>query len=207
MVDDSGSTTATDPNDSNRVAVIQAFLNKYSAKSNLTYSYSYFGSGVFTYDFSTAKFVAQSTNAYGGASGMASALQTFESLGIDGATDYRKAFAQLTTLIENDQPAANDESYVVIFMSDGQPKDLNTPDATASEQLAGIASISDELISAAPAGRITLSTVYFGPPDSEAENNLEAMAAIGDGQFINTNVTTQYSIDNLISVPENACGN
>jgi hypothetical protein len=203
MVDDSGSTATTDPNYTNRVATIQNFLTKYANQTNLTYSYNYFGTNVATYNVVSDSFGnITSSGVFGTASNAESALNAFQLIGTVGNTNYSAAFTRLEAIIGGDIAANTNENYVVIFMSDGQPTDQGS---SASDQIAGITNISNALMSYAPSGRITLSTVYFGAPDNQAETNLETMASIGGGQFINTNLTTQYSIDNLISVPVKAC--
>ena len=200
VVDDSGSTATTDPNDTNRVATIQNFLNTYGSKANLTYSYSYFGSVAETYDPTKSTFTSSANSNFETAAQAQTALDQFENLGTAGTTRTTSAFSQLQDIIEGDNTA--NENYVVIFMSDGQPTDLGN---SASDQLSGVSSLATGLMGLAASGKITLSTVYFGPNDSQAEANLQTMATIGGGQFINTNVTTTYSIDGLITVPGQAC--
>jgi hypothetical protein len=140
---------------------------------------------------------------FGNAADTMTALAAFQSLsGSAGTTNYGAAFAQLTNLINADGPGANGENYVVVFMSDGQPKDQGN---AGTEQLNNVSSLVTQLVSLLP-GQITVSTVYFGSPsDSQSEANLQAMATAGSGQFVDTNATTQFSIDNLITVPVTAC--
>jgi hypothetical protein len=205
MVDDSGSTASTDPNDVNRVATVQAFLTKYSSKTNLTYSYAFFGTNSEAWSVSSNSFTASSADVFGTAANAEAALNKFVTLPTAGTTNYEAAFFQIETILQADNAATNNDNYVVIFMSDGQPKDLGN---SASDQINGISGIAANLLGSTAAGRITLSTVYFGPnSDTQSENNLSTMATLGGGQFINSNVTTSYSIDNLITVPVQACTN
>lgn len=205
MVDDSGSTKTTDPNDTNRVATVQNFINTYGSKTNLTYSYSYFGDNASTYSISGNNFGSSAANVFGDAADAQSALNKFEALPVGGAgsTNYDNAFSRIKNIISADDPSQNDQSYVVVFMSDGQPTDLGSG---ATNQINGITQLAHDLMALAVSGRITLSTVYFGPAtDTQAQNNLQTMAALGSGQFVNTNTTTSFSIDNLITVPGTAC--
>jgi hypothetical protein len=203
MVDNSGSTSSTDPHDSQRVATVQTFLNTYGSKTNLTYSYSYFAQKAMTYDADSNSFDANPVRVFLNATQTGAALTMFKSLNTSDDTYYDVAFSQITSIINSDNPATNNESYVVIFMSDGQPTDLG---GSANNQLSGVTTLAKNIIGLAPTGHITLSTVYFGPNnDSQSENNLKTMAGVGGGQFIDTNITTQYSIDNLVTVPITAC--
>jgi Mg-chelatase subunit ChlD len=204
MVDDSGSTATTDPNNANRVTTIDTFLNTYASKSNLTYSYNYFGTNAASFNMASDTFVSSvPSSVFGTADDARAALTAFKNLkGTAGNTNYSSAFSRIQSIIQNDLASNSNESYVVIFMSDGQPTDQGS---SAVNQINGITSLSSSLMGLAASGRITLSTVYFGPSDAQAQNNLQTMAALGGGQFINTNVTTQYSIDNLINVPVQAC--
>ena len=202
MVDNSGSTLTTDPNKTNRIATVEAFIQKYGAMANLTYSYSYFDSAAMTYDNSNSSFDSSSNQAFGNAASAQTALNLFSPIGASGSTVYSSAFERIQAIISADGPASSNASYVVAFMSDGQPKDLGN---SASSQLAGIETLTNQLMALVPSGRLTLSSVYFGPTDAGAENNLETMASLGGGQFINTNVTTNFSIDSLITIPTQAC--
>ena len=205
MVDDSGSTTTTDPNFTNRVDTINTFLNKYGSLTNLTYSYSFFGTNTSTYSMTLNSFGNYTSNVFGTASNVTTAMNAFLNMSGDaGWTYYTSAFTRLEAIISSDLIANANENYIVVFMSDGEPNDPNLA-STSSAELAEITSITNTLMGLAPAGRITVSSVYFGAPDAQAEDNLTTMAALGGGQFINTNVTTSYSIDNLITVPTQAC--
>lgn len=207
MIDDSGSTLTTDPNMENRVDVIQAFLNKYASKTNLTYSYNYFGTNAATYNIVTDKFgnTTTSANVFGTAADATDALNVFKALpGDAGNTYYSAAFTRIESIIQGDLAVHNDQNYVVIFMSDGQPTDPGLG-SSATAQINLITQVSADVMGLAASGRITVSTVYFGPTNAQAQNNLFTMATLGKGQFIDTNLTTQYSVDNLISVPITAC--
>jgi hypothetical protein len=207
MVDDSDSTNTTDPSNSKRVTTIQNFLNTYASKTNLTYSYNFFGTNPSTYSTSSHAFGnTTSANIFGTVADMAgssnSALNEFLTIGSVGNTNYSAAFTRMQSIIQGDMLNNANENYVVVFMSDGQPTDQGS---SANSQISGITSITSSLMGLAASGRITVSTVYFGAPDSQAQNNLSTMATLGSGQFVNTNVTTNFSIDNLITVPVQAC--
>lgn len=202
MVDDSGSTATTDPNDTNRVATIHSFLTTYASKTNLTFSYSYFGDNAYTFDPAQSAFgVNLPAQPFGTDAQAETALTEFESIGTIGNTPYAIAFDRLTAIIEGDSPSTSNQTYVVVFMSDGQPTDQGS----GSAQVTGVSALVTQLMALLPSDRLSLSTVYFGPSDADAESNLSTMAQLGGGQFVNTNVTQTFSIDNLINVPSGAC--
>ena len=205
MVDNSGSTKTTDPQKTHRISTVQTFLNNYGSKTNLAYSYSYFGGTALTYDAVLNQFVASSTTPVGNATQAGGALTLFETLGTaSGGTSYGAAFAALNTLVTNDELAAQGEGYVVIFMSDGQPTDIGK---SADAQITAITTLTNSLLQVAGSGRLTFSSVFFGnSSDAQSVSNLSTMAKLGGGQFVDTNVTTNLSIDNLITVPTQDCG-
>jgi hypothetical protein len=223
MVDDSGSTfsgaggVGTDPNYTHRVDTVQSFIASYGQKTNITYSYSYFGSDVYSWDYTSGAYVlggsgtakgdlplngAIPANPFGDGANTLTAMAAFEKFGSDGSTNYGGAMQQVVDIINADNPASNSQSYVVIFMSDGQPTDLGSQ----AQELANVQSLVTQMAGYVPSGRFTFSTVYFGSEaDTQSQANLKGMATAGGGQFVDTNVTTQYSIDSLINVPSQAC--
>lgn len=199
MLDNSGSTATTDPNDKVRVDTVNTFLATYGSKTNLTYSLGYFSQTASIYDMKSGR-VDNNGTAFGTAAQEAVALSNFETVAAQNATWYQSAFSALQSTIEADIAAGNNETYVVIFMSDGMNNDNGNPSTTGMVK---------SLLAAAPgsAGKslATVSTVFFGSPDPSAMANLQGMATAGLGNFIDTNVTTTFSLDGLISLPSEAC--
>jgi hypothetical protein len=204
MVDNSGSTKQTDPQQVNRVATVQSFLNTYGSQTNLTYAYDYFGASAMSYNMAPGgTFVASPATPFGNSANLASALSLFETLSTTNNTKYTLAFNMLQSQITSDQQATPGEGYVVIFMSDGEPTDLGSGASEAS----GITSLVNSLLSATGGvAKVTVSSVFFGPStDTQSVTNLQTMATVGGGNFVNTNVTTAVQIVDLINVP-GACG-
>lgn len=204
MVDNSGSTAATDPNKKHRVQTVHKFLSDYGSKQNITYSYGEFHLHASSYDMSLGQFVADPRAPFGDAAGEKAALKKFQHSKSAGHTSYKEAFNLLRKLMSDDLRSTDTESYVIIFMSDGQPTDLG---GTAASELAGITAGVKDLLDTVPKGRLTISTVFFGDNrDRRSVRNLSTMADLGNGQFVNSNTAATISIDHIINVPVEACG-
>jgi hypothetical protein len=198
MIDDSGSTLQTDPQKRFRVQTIQEFIREYGGNSNLSYSFGYFnGTTAKMYDMVTNRFSEGSAaNPVGASSQLSTALLSYESITSASNTPYQAAFNALKNAINADSNPGNDHDYVVVFESDGQPTDVTS--------MTNLNALSTSLKSAASAkgALLTVSTVYFGDAsDSKSISNLSGMAAAGGGRFVNTNVSTNIKINDLITVP------
>lgn len=216
MVDNSGSTATTDPGQHYRDITVQDFLQQYQAKTNFTYFFGWF-SGIDaniwddpaqTWDVNTAQ------APFGGPTALSDALSAYQQIPPGGSTPYNAAFASISGAIQTDEAAGNHWDYVVVFMSDGMPTDLGYLSGSSSD----IAALDAELVgivnnlkaTAAQNGtsKLTLSTVYFGPEgnaDPGAIEHLQDMATAGNGQFVDTNLTTNLQIADLITVPGTVC--
>ena len=200
MVDNSGSTATTDPSHNYRVKTIQDFLTSYGSHANLTYSFGYFsGTTSPEYDMTQSQFKSSTSNIFGDSTALTSALNTFKALNPGGNTPYDAAFTALRTEVQVDEATGIKRDYVVVFMSDGQPTDISGNVAS------GIISLVDQLRTAVQnngTSLLTVSSVYFGAEsDHVSIGNLQTMATEGSGQFVDTNVTTSISINDIITVP------
>ncbi|MBS1960332.1 MAG: VWA domain-containing protein, partial [Bdellovibrionales bacterium] len=214
MVDHSGSTfgsSGTDADYHYRVGAIQSFLDKYGNKSNFTYSFGYFGADkALLFDFQALKYKQTSANPpigryFGTAaelstpSGSTGALQKYLSISqnLNANTPYQKAFNADKVAVTVD--TGNNHAtykYVVIFMSDGQPNpDISDADLTTL--------IKDTQATATAQGSgLTISSVYFGPANgTTAINKMKLISLQGGGQFVNTNVNSDFTINDVIQVP------
>jgi hypothetical protein len=203
MVDNSGSTTGwggTDRHFTYRAKAIETFLSQYGSKSNFTYSFGYFnGTTAKVYDTVSSTFKNKSAPApFGNASQIGTALMQYQRQSPSDDTPYQAAFSAVQTEISQDQNANGTKfKYVLVFMSDGQPTDLDDPVLDSIRTI-----VSDLKHTAGADGRLSISAVYFGPDDdSTSIQNLSFMASDGNGQFVNTNHTTHFSIDDVITVP------
>ncbi len=203
MVDNSGSTSSTDPSQFFRVQTLRNFLTAYGSHTNLHYAFGYFDDDAYLYDMNQNAFVMNSVAVpFGTSAGASSALDLYHaSIPPSGNTAYGAAFAALQGAISRDEGAGDVADYAVVFMSDGQPTDIN------GNVPAGLAALVANLKSAAQAnGRshLSVSTVYFGSAsDSTSIQNLQSMAIHGGGQFVDTNHLSGggLSIDDLVTIP------
>jgi hypothetical protein len=217
----------TDPDDFYRTKTVNTFLTNYGSKTNLTYSFGYFDKSSYIYNFASGSFnlnPAMSGNAtnqvFGASTDESTALTAFDNLAKDyGGTSYHPPISALQQVITNDMATSTGAGYVVVFMSDGMNYDggssYNASITAAQNQAATQGWVTSLIQAATPAGQATSSatfnTVYFGPPASTAQTNADAianlkgMATAGGGVFVDTNTTTQLSIDNLLTIPVTSC--
>ena len=198
MVDNSSSTSTTDPSKTYRMTAIKTFLAKYGSHTNLTYGFGYFaGTSGYMYDATLAKFTTSATNAFYSASGLSTALTAYSSIANSGNTPYKAAFTSLTSAISADANS-NSSNYVVVFLSDGAPTDLSAN--IDSDILSLVKSLNSVVLGK---GRLlTVNSVYFGPEsDSAAQQHLELMADDGSGQYVDTNGSNSLEVEDIITVP------
>ncbi len=212
MVDNSGSTLDTDPDQLIRVQTIKNFIKKYGDKVNFTYSFGFFSSDTYIFNIETQKFIniqmkGMPRSVFGNSHDLSQALNAFGKLDGSGDTNYAPALTAVKDMISQDSLGKSPWNYILIFMSDGQPSDISEPVAEnlkrKIEQLAVVAEKNSR--------SITTSTVLFDPLDdsqyfSSAEN-LKAIAGSGKGQFFDTNFPPSggLAIDDIISVPGKLC--
>ncbi len=207
MVDTSGSTKNTDPNKYYRGETLDNFLATYGTKSNLSYSYGVFAGTARFYDKTAINFSSSATVPYGAAADLSRAVSIFKSNIVnDGTTNYKVAFNALQANILADlQRADSPKMYSVVFMSDGQPKDLVAPINNSALTL--VKNFTQTIVMSG--GAVRVSAVYFGSnTDQKAIDVLKTIAIAGQGQFINTNVlpNNALNIDDAISIPGQSCG-
>ena len=209
MVDNSDSTVTTDPNKYYRDTVISNFLTQYGSQKNLEYSFGYFAPTAYAWDASTGvdAFVLSNYSSrqgplqpFGVATDLSSALMGFIPLPTAGGTAYQAAFNSINQTIVPDLKANNPWNYAVVFMSDGMPTDLGK----STQQVGAITALVQNLLNEVQASgtQITVSSVYFGPESSpQPITNLTAMASVGGGQFVDTNVNPDLEISDIVNIP------
>ncbi len=202
MLDNSGSTNTTDPQQEIRVKTIQKFIADYGAKTNLTYSLGYFsGSTATIFDMNTSQFKSPlATTPVGNSGQLSVALAAYDAINPEGNTPYRAAFSSMNGTVTGGVTGGGKEDFAVVFMSDGQPTDIANPVNT------NLMALVDNLKKAGSGngGALTLSTVYFGPTnDTTSIDHLQSMATRGEGQFVDTNKLTAGGlvINDIINVP------
>jgi hypothetical protein len=206
MMDNSGSTDVTDPDKYYRVKTVKDFLQTYSTKQNFSYSFAWFSDTAKVVQSNPFKVVSTTTQPFGDASFLSQALTTYSTYSNGGGTQYFVAFNTLQSMIINDATAASQWNYVIVFLSDGQPTDVQTNDQLTTAVNSLKATI------AAKGHLLTMSTVYFGPASGsdptadQAISRLTAMAQAGNGQFLDTNQTGGVlNIGDVITVPGQVC--
>lgn len=136
----------------------------------------------------------------GSGSGMITALNTFDHLSDEGGMPYLSAIDAVSTSLVND-PELNSATlpiYVVFFMSATHPSDYNVLNGDGP-----VMSAIQHLLALAP-GRVSFNSVYYGTPNAAASARLSAMAGIGNGKFLDTNISTaglSFKINNAVAVP------
>lgn len=201
MVDDSGSTLNSDPNHNYRVATVETFIAQYGSKPNFSYSYGKFsGTTSSIFDIGTNQFMANPAQPFGTAANLTSALNVYKVTNPSGNTPYNAAFNKLRQIILADV-AANPGiwEHAVVFMSDGVPTDINNSQVGNLVQ-----TFVNDIRNAGSLAAV--SGVYFGPATAtDAINVMKTVAQSGGGIFVNTNVTTNLQIDDVIQVPGVVC--
>lgn len=204
MVDNSDSTWDTDPNKTLRIDTISDFIQKYQAKQNFSYAYGIFsGTKAYVYDSVAQDFVLTPTAPFGNVDFLADALDSYKFKMPQGSTPYSAAFSAITNLVTTSLGVpTNPKDFVVVFMSDGMPTDLSSP------QLPKVANLVNNLKSSAQAlgGAVNVSSVYFGSANSYNESIVRTIAEQGSGQYLDTNQTNgNLLIDDLIIIPGESC--
>lgn len=206
VVDNSGSTDATDPTKDFRGKILNHFVTDFSAKTNFTWNLSYFAG-------SSAKSVIYQSDdqhpTFTNADNMKTGINQYLAIAAGGSTPYKAALQMVKSAIQNDSDYLSDKkntNYVVVFMSDGMPTDFGDPVDEFELQKAVV-----ELMLLSP-GRLTLSTIYFNlSPDPElsvptAITTLQRMAITGGGQFANTLVEGPHvKLQKIATVPPAIC--
>jgi len=204
MLDNSGSTLTTDPNQVYRVQTIQKFNNDYGAKTNLSYNLGYFGSKIaYMFDMNSSTFMTPTAvHPIGTSAQLSVALTSYDAVEPLGTTPYKAAFSSLEATVKADIAAGGRQDYAVVFMSDGQPTDVEAPVITNLNAL--VNSLKTAATSSNSGSKLNVSTVYFGAAaDATSIDNLKSMATAGGGQFVDTNKLGAGGLvlNNVISIP------
>ena len=205
MVDASGSTLQTDPQKLYRGKTVQDFVLDYGSKPNLSFAFGMFSISASLYDVNTSAFSANAGAPFAGSQYLSSALNLFLATPdvATATTNYRAGFSVVEAAIIRDEIAYPKKSdYAVVFMSDGQPKDI--------ENASGIESLITNFVSSVESrgSGVTVSSVYFGPSsETRAISYMQLIASEGMGQFVDTNQLggADLSIADIVVVPGQTC--
>lgn len=179
----SGGVAATDPGAVFRTGVIRSFYDKHKANELVEWGLVVFqGSTSASYINDGGKSFTRDEPTF------TAAVDQIATATDAGGTPYVAALTQAQTILSADKtanPGAN-ISYIVVFLSDGVPNDTDANVFTAIDNL---------LVQ----GKVTLSTVYYGPANPGASARMQRMADAGGGKFLDTNVSGRIPIDDLIA--------
>ncbi|MDX9731060.1 MAG: VWA domain-containing protein [Bdellovibrionales bacterium] len=184
VVDKSGSNVTTDTNNY-RVNTITDFFRLHQNNAYIQWGLVVFnGTGALPYveQGGVAAFTSDIAT-------MTNAINRIGMEADSGGTPYGAAVNLVQTAIQVDKQTSGDTAnYIVVFLSDGVPTDGYGVNATMEAGIRGLKAL----------GRVSFSTVYYGPTSPAASTRLEDMARIGDGKFLDTNFSGQIPIDELL---------
>ncbi len=187
-----GGGAGTDPTGTYRTSTIRDFFlkhmnNQYSRWALLTFQNT---------NATPLTLVPNATNVLGFTTDPAVFNSAIDAIpaGNTGGTPFKSAISMARYAIEYDRTVNPSEKsrYVVIFISDGEPTDYGTPineDQVDADVL--------DILNAA-VGDVTFNTVYYGPASINAAGRMSRMARVGNGQFLDTNISGNIPLDRLI---------
>lgn len=192
IVDISGSNAVapfmTDPGKTRRTGAMRTFFDKHKTNRFLRW-------GLEVFSGSSAKHLVNTADSlnFGNSTDFESALTAFQSEADVGGTPYLVALSQARQAVQKlvDAASTEENSYQIIFMSDGEP--TGTQDADIFAEVESIMGMVD--------GQIHLSTVYYnvgGSAAPGAKARLEEMATRGKGRFQDASNGENINIDDLI---------
>lgn len=206
IVNTSDERAGTDPDKSYRYGTIKNFVDAHANTEQVSWGMIVFGNIpslssdgaealINNGDLGTATFSAKAADMY-------SALGRFQTRDDNGSTPYHAALEMAANAITADKAsitAGDSVNYSVVLLSDGQPTDAQYMTAGSLDQTKIEADVK-KLVSAGA----SLTTVYYGGGsaiDPAAAARLQDMAQVGNGKFVNTNISgRQVPLDSVIAV-------
>lgn len=217
IVDQSGSNVngpyehpgaATDPAKNFRSGIVRSFLDEHASKTNLSW-------GMITFNGTTAKALVNSGSTSAplftnNINAVSSAISTFEATADVGTTPYKAALKMAEAAILADRTkSAELPLYLIAFITDGYPTDYcpNSPTEVECPGRIQDNKIDEDVraLTAAAPDHVQIGTVYYGAADSSASARLRRMASLGAGQFVDLNIETSISLNDVIQVPQTIC--
>lgn len=198
---------STDPTKSFRYGVMSSFFQEHATKQHVSWGFVAFNGNtakglINNGDINTPHFSSNATD-------VLDAFGTFANSTDVGVTPYKAALTMVQGMIQRDLPQALPGTrYLVAFITDGHPTDycvdpssFECPnDVREAELDADVLN----LVNTAPE-KIQFGTVYYGISDSAASQRLARMAAIGGGQFVDTNTSGSIALNDVVEVPRPIC--
>jgi len=209
LVDTSGSnattktTIGTDNNKVWRLATINNFVNAYSSKSNF-----YFGLVTFQGSSATPQIASGGNGIFtNDPSAVQQGITNFKNTADSGSTPYQPAILMAKSMISADLKAypSSDTAYVIVMISDGEPKD-----AVYLDPSTGIRTLISDVASviSVATSQISFNTVYLynsAAPSNSNTTYLQTIANAGGGVFVQANSQSTLSIKDTVEVPQQVC--
>lgn len=198
IVDMSGSNAddfyyyGSDNNKTLRGSAIQRYFDAYRARANFSWGFLTFS------EYTASSLIGSSANpVFANSLQMQNAINIFYSIVDSGLTPYRAALNLARTAISSDTASTTSTKYIIVFLSDGLP-DPEVSDSILHSDLLSIVNLKP--------GQVTFNAIYYGTPDNQASARLTAMASVGGGKFLDTNVTgATFDISNVVNVAGVRC--
>ena len=190
VVDVSGSNQSNDSNGSKRADNIDEFVQSLAEEGG---AYQY---GLIRFDGSVEPAISypddsQKARFTDDLEELFEATDTIRKKPAVGGTQYGMAIQAAKVAIETDIEEFPDErsSYVVLFISDGQPNDFNLNFGVS------------DLVNV-NGGDVYLSTAYYGSSGNQAVEILRDMAVEGGGNFVNFEDGEHWDLEGLLIEPD-----
>ncbi len=188
IIDKSGSNDKSDPEAFRRASNIESFYNQHQHNQFMEWGLIVFNGrrarALIGRDENTPTF---SRNPYQIRSGIDEIRHRRDS----GETPYGSALSLAEDAIRNDMIKGSEQrsTYMVFFVSDGLPTDINNVSAL-ERRVRSLKQISSN--------KIYLSSAYYGQKDVNAEMRLRRMAEVGGGEYINLAAHQNLNYNDLI---------
>ncbi|MES3037576.1 MAG: vWA domain-containing protein [Bdellovibrionota bacterium] len=193
----------TDPQKTFRTTVMNDFVSTNKDKAHVSWGLTVFnGSSAQSLVSADSKEVPFSNVADFG-----SALDLFKARKDSGDTPYKAALKKALQYVATDLISApKNTAYLIAFITDGFPTDYcpgfsNNCPGQVEEHLidADVRKISKLN------KNVKFSTVYYGEPNGEATARLQRMADAGNGQFVDSNVSSKIDLNDIIEIEQEVC--
>lgn len=203
IVDKSGSNQDTDPGGTKRSSNIEAFILSQKESPYLQYGIVVFGNGAEAY-------TANRSGSAGFTESRSEAIQATQRISQEsdgGGTPYQSGLGLGRSMIAADIAKNKDQdaTYIVFFISDGEPTDLSPHDdygyGFGEYDLDTLDGLIRDLTSIG-GKKIYLSTAFYGPNGDDAKELLQRMAKKGGGKYVNFEENKQWDFNDLVIKPD-----
>ncbi len=171
-IDTSGSMNSADPS-SLRIEAVKDFVDTYQTDDNLMFEVQLWNAGV---EFSTKNDLGQN----GFSDDIDHINSTLDDARNGNGTSYSESISEIQRNILNDINEYGASSYIVVFLSDGEP----SVGITDTPSIVSMVSTLKETVLSAGARGFQMNTFILGEnPKTEYTSLMSEMALVGDGTF------------------------